>query len=181
MTQKTLYDYFQYEPTPNKTNSTHVDMDLYNDECIGNTFSTRVMAALQDYKNGLHNSSILGKKEPVMNCHEAQFRQIILKRNFVEIAPTSLHKKEKEKAVLEFIRTRQECDLIGFIHEPNGSQQFPDFRLYSIGKGRCTASLDIEMKGKLEKPKIMMNDGWFFQDAIYIITSLQKKNVLYDV
>ena len=67
----------------------------------------------------------------------------------------------------------QHSDGFYYIEQPNGSQKFPDFRLYNITVDSIF-SIDLELKSG--KGTILWNDGFPKKDSIYLFTDT-KKNI----
>jgi hypothetical protein len=65
--------------------------------------------------------------------------------------------------------TEPETDGLYYQYQVNGSQKKGDFALLSYEKGKKKQSLIVEMKHANMK-SIMLNDGWFDDDTLYIIT-----------
>ena len=56
-----------------------------------------------------------------------------------------------------------------YIYQPNGSQRSPDFRIYDYFTNVIQWSIDLDMK-QSNTDKIILNDGWFNMDTVYILS-----------
>lgn len=65
---------------------------------------------------------------------------------------------------------------LSFIYQVNGTQQSLDFRVMYIKDNSIQESYDIDLKYSSKGEKIMLNDGWFLPNVIYLFTWIVKKN-----
>jgi hypothetical protein len=61
-----------------------------------------------------------------------------------------------------------------YIFEPNGSQQSPDFKFVTIKDHKITQEISVDLKHSCDKT-IKLNDGWFEEGVIYVITYAKKE------
>ena len=61
-----------------------------------------------------------------------------------------------------------------YVFEPNGSQQSPDFKFVSVKENKVQEEQSVDLKHSLGKT-IVLNDGWFEEGIIYVITYTKNK------
>ena len=61
-----------------------------------------------------------------------------------------------------------------YVFEPNGSQQSPDFKFVTINDNKITQEISVDLKHSCDKT-IKLNDGWFEEGIIYVITYTMKE------
>lgn len=66
------------------------------------------------------------------------------------------------------------CNGWFFQYQINGTQKTPDFRLLFIEDNISKLNIDVELKSS-KKNRICLNDGWFTDDILYIISFIYKK------
>lgn len=81
-----------------------------------------------------------------------------------------------ENKSFEYIpkNVRPSVDGIYYVYQPHGSQRSPDFTLFYYESGETLWSVDIDMK-QSKTDNIVLNDGWFNQDTIYILSYRAEK------
>jgi len=67
---------------------------------------------------------------------------------------------------------RDDCGY--YVYQPNGTQRTPDFTIYVCVSSIIKWSIDIDMK-QSNTEKIVLNDGWFNNKTIYILSYKSKK------
>jgi hypothetical protein len=101
--------------------------------------------------------------------HEINFAQELEKENFQFLHKKFLHKKNINQCV----------DGFYYVYQINGTQKAPDFSILDIKNSSIISRLDFDLKHS-NTSGIVLNDGWFCNDTVYIISyqSEKKYNIL---
>jgi len=100
------------------------------------------------------------------NSHEALFENLLKENGF---NPIAIKKKNDYLKCLP-------AEGYYYIHQPNGSQAPPDFVILYINDNIVKESYKIDCKYS-KSESIMLNDGWFHSDTLYVMTWTANKNV----
>ena len=99
------------------------------------------------------NAEAQAKRNAVTD-HEAKFAQLSEDHGFQYL--TSMKKNLPETGDY-------------YVFEPNGSQRSPDFTFVTINQNKIQEEISVDLKHSLGK-NIVLNDGWFEEGIIYVIT-----------
>jgi hypothetical protein len=98
--------------------------------------------------------------------HEAAFAVLLESSGF-----TWIPKKKKNDHLKDLPKSG-----FYYIYQANGSQAAVDFEVFSVEAGAITESYKIDCKQSTSET-IMLNDGWFHSDTLYVMTWASKKVV----
>jgi hypothetical protein len=96
--------------------------------------------------------------------HEAAFAVLLETSGFTWIPKNKKNDHLKDLPVTGFY----------YIYQANGSQAAVDFEVFSVEASTITESYKIDCK-QSNSETIMLNDGWFDKDTLYVMTWTSKK------
>ena len=104
------------------------------------------------------NAAAQAKRNAVTD-HEAKFAELSEEHGFQYLA--SMKKDLPEEGFY-------------YVFEPNGSQQSPDFKFVLVKENKIQEEQSVDLKHSLGNT-IVLNDGWFEEGIIYVITYTKNK------
>ena len=108
---------------------------------------------------------------------EICFAKLLEKNDFLfSHKPDKKKNKEEIKEDKEDKEDKEEIKQEGYlyIYQPNGTQRSPDFSVGYYKDGIKVSEVLFDLKSTSSK-KIYLNDGWFEEDIVYMITYRIKK------
>lgn len=141
---------------------TYIIQKLYNDSTLLTRKCPDMITKLQSQGNP--DSDGTGNK---VTNQEAAFAQLLVDNGFHWI-PKSKKKDWKDTLTNQGL---------SFIYQVNGTQASLDFMLMNVENNTIVDSLLFDLKYSAKGQKIMLNDGWFEPNVLYLFTWIHATKV----